>query len=155
MTFVDRNDERFYEAELHRLKGELLLSTPADPSGAERSFRLALEIAERHKAKSLGLRAALSLARLCAREADNLKLTISSPHLRLVQGGLRHPRSQGGQGTARRTARIGSVPAAITIGRAVLTRSFQPRPPNANRPQLLRLKHAHRSALQIHVHRAP
>jgi len=68
MTFVDRNDERFYEAELHRLKGELLLvSTPADPLGAERSFRLALEIAERHKAKSIGLRAALSLARLRAK----------------------------------------------------------------------------------------
>jgi predicted ATPase len=65
---VDRNDERFYEAELHRLKGELLLvSTPADPLGAERSFRLALEIAERHKAKSIGLRAALSLARLRAK----------------------------------------------------------------------------------------
>jgi predicted ATPase len=66
---VERNDERFYEAELHRLKGELLLlSNPADPSGAERSFRNALEIAERGKAKSLGLRAALSLARFWARE---------------------------------------------------------------------------------------
>ena len=68
LRLVDKNDERFYEAELHRLKGELLLlSTPADPLGAERSFRLALEIAERHKAKSIGLRAALSLARLRAK----------------------------------------------------------------------------------------
>jgi class 3 adenylate cyclase/predicted ATPase len=68
MAIVDRNDERFYEAELHRLKGELLLSTPADPSGAERCFRIALEIAGRQRAKSLELRAACSLARLCARE---------------------------------------------------------------------------------------
>jgi class 3 adenylate cyclase/predicted ATPase len=68
MAIVDRNDERFYETELHRLKGELLLSTPADPSGAERCFRIALEIAGRQRAKSLELRAACSLARLCARE---------------------------------------------------------------------------------------
>jgi predicted ATPase len=68
MAIVDRNDERFYETELHRLKGELLLSTPADPSGAERCFRIALEIAGRQRAKSLELRAAFSLARLCAKE---------------------------------------------------------------------------------------
>ena len=69
MAMVERNDERFYEAELHRLKGELLLlSNPADPSGAERCFRNALEIAERQTAKSLGLRAALSLARFWTKE---------------------------------------------------------------------------------------
>ncbi len=69
MAIVDCNDERFYEAELHRLKGELLLvSTPPDLSGAERCFRIALEIAERQMAKSLGLRAALSLARLWTKE---------------------------------------------------------------------------------------
>ena len=69
IAIVDRNDERFYEAELHRLKGELLLlSIPADSSGAERCFRIALEIAGRQMAKSLGLRAALSLARLWAKE---------------------------------------------------------------------------------------
>jgi class 3 adenylate cyclase/predicted ATPase len=69
MAIVDHNDERFYEAELHRLKGELLLmSTPADPSEAERCFQIALEIAGRQMAKSLGLRAALSLTRLWAKE---------------------------------------------------------------------------------------
>jgi class 3 adenylate cyclase/predicted ATPase len=68
MAIVDRNDERFYEAELHRLKGELLLSIPADSSDAERCFRIALEIAGRQRAKSLELRAAFSLARLCAKE---------------------------------------------------------------------------------------
>lgn len=69
MAIVDRNDEHFYEAELHRLKGELLLaSAPSDLSGAERCFRIALEIAERQKAKSLGLRGAMSLARLWVRE---------------------------------------------------------------------------------------
>jgi predicted ATPase len=67
LAIVERNDERFYEAELHRLKGELLLvSAPADPTAAERCFRIALEIARRQKAKSLELRAAMSLARLRA-----------------------------------------------------------------------------------------
>jgi class 3 adenylate cyclase/predicted ATPase len=68
MAIVERNDERFYEVELHRLNGELLLaSTPADVSGAERCLRIAHEIAGRQKAKSLGLRSDLSLALLLAK----------------------------------------------------------------------------------------
>jgi predicted ATPase/class 3 adenylate cyclase len=66
--------ERFYEAELHRLKGELLLlsevrapksevSTP-HVEDAEACFRQALEIARCQQAKSLELRAAMSLSRL-------------------------------------------------------------------------------------------
>ena len=91
MAMVERNDERFDEAELHRLKGELLLlSNPADPSGAERCFRNALEIAERQMAKSLGLWAALSLARFWAKEGRRSEVTISSPRRRLVQRRLRH-----------------------------------------------------------------
>ena len=56
---------RFNEAELQRLRGELLLrgSSP-NPHEAERSFREALEIAQGQRAKSLELRAATSLARL-------------------------------------------------------------------------------------------
>ena len=74
MAFVERNDERFYEAELHRLKGELLLvSSPDDTSGPERCFRIALEIAGRQMAKSLELRAAVSLARLWAKEGRRLE----------------------------------------------------------------------------------
>ena len=85
LAVVEATGERFYEAELHRLRGELLLRQEAgegrpspaqsaaarphdpDPSGhpeAEACFRQALEIAHRQGAKSLELRAALSLARL-------------------------------------------------------------------------------------------
>jgi class 3 adenylate cyclase/predicted ATPase len=55
----------YYEAELHRLDGELWLrlDTP-DEQRAEVSFRRALEIARRQQAKSWELRAATSLARL-------------------------------------------------------------------------------------------
>ena len=60
---------RFNEAELYRLKGELLLAG-ADPGSedAERCFRQALEIARRQSAKSLELRAATSLSRLLQRQ---------------------------------------------------------------------------------------
>jgi tetratricopeptide (TPR) repeat protein len=60
---------RFNEAELYRLKGELLL-TGAGPGAesAERCFRQAVEIAQRQSAKSLELRAVVSLSRLLQRQ---------------------------------------------------------------------------------------
>ena len=55
----------YYESELHRLEGELLLRLdPRDEQRAEASFRRALEIARVQEAKSWELRAAMSLARL-------------------------------------------------------------------------------------------
>ena len=54
-----------YEAEVHRLKGELLLELPApDQAEAEAALLGALEVARRQGAKSWELRAATSLARL-------------------------------------------------------------------------------------------
>jgi predicted ATPase len=62
---VVKTGERMGEAELHRVKGELLLTrTPADPAGAEASFHDALKVARRQKAKFWELHAATSLARL-------------------------------------------------------------------------------------------
>jgi predicted ATPase len=53
------------EAELYRLKGELLLTRSSEHHvEAESCFRQALDIARRQEAKSLELRAAMSLARL-------------------------------------------------------------------------------------------
>ena len=62
---VRRNDERLWEPELHRLKGELLLSL-SDGNGAEAEtcFKKAIEIAQDQSAKSFELRAAMDLARL-------------------------------------------------------------------------------------------
>ena len=62
---MDKNGERFYEAELHRLKGELLLSRSLDNHAeVESSFHAALTVARQQQAKSLELRAAMSLSRL-------------------------------------------------------------------------------------------
>jgi predicted ATPase len=55
----------YCEAELYRLKGELLLQqATGSGDGAEICFRQALDIAHRQQAKSLELRAATSLAQL-------------------------------------------------------------------------------------------
>jgi predicted ATPase len=56
---------RQWEAELNRLKGELLLEQTVDHTGeAEACFMQALAIARRQQARSYELRAAMSLSRL-------------------------------------------------------------------------------------------
>jgi predicted ATPase len=60
-----RTGERAREAELYRLKGELLLALSAENHGeAEAYFRQALEVAHRQSAKAWELRAVMSLSRL-------------------------------------------------------------------------------------------
>ncbi len=68
-TMAAKNIEGFYEPELYRLKGELLLSQAAGAShDAESCFRRAIEIARARQAKSLELRAVTSLSRLLKRQ---------------------------------------------------------------------------------------
>src|SRR5262249_4201478 len=57
-------EDRFYEAEVYRLKGELLQQAMPDEAQAETWLQRALDVARRQEAKSLELRAAMSLARL-------------------------------------------------------------------------------------------
>jgi predicted ATPase len=64
-TLVEQQEERFWEAEVCRLRGVLLQRQPGTPPAeAEACFQQALDIARRQEAKSLELRAAMSLARL-------------------------------------------------------------------------------------------
>ncbi len=103
LAAADENDNRFYEAETHRLKGELLLKRDAEENGnltgegtrgaqkgrrpphekshvqtahrnaesnatqAQSCFVRAIEVAQKQCAKSLELRATMSLARLLAK----------------------------------------------------------------------------------------
>lgn len=65
LDHVTRTEERYSEAELYRIRGELrLLGDTADYTTAEASFQKAIEIARAQKAKTWELRAATSLARL-------------------------------------------------------------------------------------------
>ncbi len=64
-TLVEQHEERFWEAEICRLRGVLLLKHPVSPQEeAETWLRRALDVARRQEAKALELRAAMSLARL-------------------------------------------------------------------------------------------
>jgi predicted ATPase len=64
---VSRNGERAHEAELHRLRGELLrASGTKNDAKVAAAFEAALGIAHQQEAKSLELRAAVSLAHLWA-----------------------------------------------------------------------------------------
>jgi predicted ATPase len=89
LALADRNSELYYQAELYRLKGELLLmkstgrplfKTAAVGQGvgergqltsinAEECFHQSMKIAQQQKAKSLELRAATSLARHYQKQA--------------------------------------------------------------------------------------
>ncbi|MGC1398312.1 MAG: hypothetical protein WA827_07170, partial [Candidatus Binatus sp.] len=63
--FTDRTGQQYYQAELHRLKGELLLGhDAANAAAAEQSFHTALDISRMQRAKSWELRASTSLARM-------------------------------------------------------------------------------------------
>jgi predicted ATPase len=54
----------FYEPELRRLEGELLLLTDRDPAEAECCFQAALDLARGNHCKAFELRTAMSLCRL-------------------------------------------------------------------------------------------
>ncbi len=73
LTMVDHTGECVYEAELYRLKGELLLQSSVQglASEAEACFLTAIEIARQQQAKSLELRAVMSLARLWQQSKRN------------------------------------------------------------------------------------
>jgi adenylate cyclase len=77
LVLVARTGEGLYEAELYRLRGE------ADPRRAEEDFRRAIEIARRQEARSLELRAAMSLYRLALRRGE------AAPERRLLDQAYR------------------------------------------------------------------
>jgi predicted ATPase len=68
LVLVDKTDERWWEAELHRLTGELLSrQAKSDTAKVEFYFQKALGVARHQEAKLLELRAAVSLTRLWQR----------------------------------------------------------------------------------------
>jgi predicted ATPase len=68
---VERNSERRAEAELYRVKGELLCTSPADRTEAETCFHRAIEIARAQSTRLWELRAATSLARLWCERGES------------------------------------------------------------------------------------
>jgi hypothetical protein len=65
ITAVEKTKERWWEAEVHRIAGEIALKSPEpDTEKAETYFERALSVARAQQAKSWELRAAMSMARL-------------------------------------------------------------------------------------------
>ena len=65
MTAVETTKERWFEAEIQRIAGEIALKSPVpDAAKAETYFERALAVARQQQAKSWELRAAMSMARL-------------------------------------------------------------------------------------------
>jgi tetratricopeptide (TPR) repeat protein len=65
---VEKYDERYMEAEIYRLKGELLRMRGEPENEVENDFRQAIELSRRRLAKSWELRATMSLSRLWQRQ---------------------------------------------------------------------------------------
>ena len=60
---AEKTHERYFDAELHRMLGELHLAA-ANPAGAEAALQIAISVARRQHARLWELRAATRLARL-------------------------------------------------------------------------------------------
>lgn len=63
-TDMEQRNERMYEPELHRVRGNLLLTRSNKVSQAEASYELALEVAHARGMRALALRTAVHLANL-------------------------------------------------------------------------------------------
>ena len=65
MKIIDTNHERYWEPEVYRVRGELLVLDPKpDVAKAEAYFNRALDVARKQQAKFWELRGAISMARL-------------------------------------------------------------------------------------------
>jgi TOMM system kinase/cyclase fusion protein len=88
LAVAQKSDERFYEAELLRLKGELLLAESDDQAAAEVCFRQAIDTARRQQSKAWELRATISLARLWQRQGrrDKARAALAAVYGRYTEG---------------------------------------------------------------------
>jgi predicted ATPase len=65
ISIIETTKERWFEAEVNRIAGEIALMSPErDTAKAQTFFERALAVARQQQAKSWELRAAMSLARL-------------------------------------------------------------------------------------------
>jgi class 3 adenylate cyclase len=88
-AFVEQSGERYWLADLHRLKGQVALrQTEPDQPHAEACFRQAIEVARGQDARLLELRAATDLARLWRGSRPDADLrTLLEPILAAIEGG--------------------------------------------------------------------
>ncbi|HEV3121413.1 MAG TPA: hypothetical protein VGY53_05900, partial [Isosphaeraceae bacterium] len=88
LAIAEKNDDRCHEAELHRLKGELLLAEANDQAAAERCFHTAIETARRQQSRAWELRSTMSLARLWQQQGrrDNAHAALAAVYTAYTEG---------------------------------------------------------------------
>jgi class 3 adenylate cyclase/predicted ATPase len=87
-ALIEPLDQRFYEAELHRVRGVVLISEGKDPAAGEASIDRAIEVARRQNSRFLELRATVAKARLMADRG-------ATEEARALLGRVYHSFSQG------------------------------------------------------------
>ena len=97
LTTCDRIGHRSFEAELHRVRGEILLTrSPTNPALAEEAFLTAIGVSERQGTRTFKLRAALSLAQLYQSTARLAEAhTVLAPAVEGMLSLLRRARDDG------------------------------------------------------------
>jgi class 3 adenylate cyclase/tetratricopeptide (TPR) repeat protein len=89
LVLAEKRDERFQEAELQRLKGELLLAeSPDQAAAAEDCFLTAIETARRQSSRAWELRATMRLARLWQRQGrrDEARAALAAVYSTFTEG---------------------------------------------------------------------
>jgi predicted ATPase len=88
LAFVEKHDDRFQEAELYRLQGELLLAESDNQAAAEGCFRQAIETARRQQSRAWELRATMSLARLWKQQGrrDDARRALAAVYGTCIEG---------------------------------------------------------------------
>ena len=114
-TLVEQHEERWWEAEVCRLRGVVLLRQPGTPQAeAEAWLQRALDVARRQEAKSLELRAAMSLRRLWQQQGKRAEAReLLAPVYGWFTEGFDTAdlqEAQGGAGGTGRLTRAGTTP---------------------------------------------
>jgi predicted ATPase len=86
LTLVNNSGERWYEAELYRLQGELLRMQGEASPEVEACYRQAIQVARQQRAKSLELRAAMSLSRLWQTQGSQEQTAVARQILSGIYG---------------------------------------------------------------------
>ena len=89
LATAEKNDDRFHEAELHRLAGELVVcESPQVVAAAEACFARAIDLARRQESRAWELRATMSLARLWQRQhrREEARSALASAYGSYVEG---------------------------------------------------------------------
>ena len=160
MADFDRRGHRAMDAELHRVRGEILLKRdPANPGPAEEALKAAIAMAQQQGARSFELRAALSLAKLyqsTSRDAEahavlapaleGFAATTEMPEIAEAQGAVdRTCRDRRGQSETAHRQRLTQL--RVAYGNALLQRGAtarrkrrKPSPEPASPPQATRTR---------------